>query len=325
MYTLEDSFGRRFPYLRLSVTDVCNFRCQYCLPNGYKKTDRSFLSIDEITRLIKAFAGLGVWKIRLTGGEPTVRSDFIEIARRISSIAGIRKIACTTNGFKLARDAGSYLQAGITSVNVSVDSLNPEHFKEITGHDVLPTVLKGITAAETAGFQSVKVNAVLIRGKNDDELDLFLEWVKREPISVRFIELMQTGENNTYFQEHHISGEIIASRLVERGWSEIPRADGDGPARKFAHPAYQGQIGIIAPYAKDFCKSCNRLRVTARGDLRLCLFGDTGYPLRPLLQSDDQQDTLQQKILELLHFKTKSHSLLQGNSGITSNLASVGG
>lgn len=326
MKELEDSFGRKFPYLRLSVTDVCNFRCQYCLPNGYEKTgDFHFLSQAEIIRLASAFAELGVEKVRLTGGEPTVRRDLAPIAASLHSIPGIRTIALTTNGYCLKERAESFFNAGINALNVSVDSLQPEKFHAITGHDKLAAVLAGIEAARKAGFKKIKINTVLLRDINDNGLPEFLDWIRREELSVRFIELMQTGDNLVYFRKHHLSADIIKSALLERGFSLVPRARDGGPAVEFAHPDYKGTIGLIAPYSKDFCKTCNRLRVTARGRLMLCLFGEGGYDLRPLLQHDAQQEALRDAILSALHFKRESHYLLQGNTGITPHLASLGG
>ncbi len=321
-----DQFGRKFPYLRLSVTDMCNFRCEYCLPNGYQKTnDTSFLAPQEIIHLVAAFAELGVQKVRLTGGEPTVRKDLTQIAGELSQISGITTIALTTNGYNLKEKAQAFYDAGISALNVSVDSLNCEKFHRITGHDKLPHVLEGIAAARTAGFRKIKLNAVLLKGVNDDDLAEFLKLAQREDLSVRFIELMQTGDNRDYFQKHHLSAEIIKSKLLEKGFTPALRRFDAGPAVEFVHADYRGSVGLIAPYSKDFCKSCNRLRVTSRGGLRLCLFGEHGYDLRPLLQHKSQKKELQTQIKKLLRFKSETHFLGQGVTGITPHLASLGG
>lgn len=323
---IEDRFGRRFPYLRLSVTDVCNFRCTYCLPDGYQKThDDTFITLPEIARLVTAFAEMGTWKIRLTGGEPTVRPDFIDIAKTVSSIPGIRRVAFTTNGYKLPERARGYYDAGLRAINVSIDSLDPRKFHEITGHDRLDEVVDGVSAALEAGFDSVKVNTVLLKGLNDDELDGFLDFVTDRPVSLRFIELMQTGDNLDYFRKHHIPATVIRNKLALRGWTLQERGDGAGPAVEYAHPDYAGRIGLIAPYAKDFCATCNRLRVSARGALHLCLFGAGGYDLRPLLQDDAQKEELQDKIMNLMQYKRSSHFLHDGNTGTRQHLASIGG
>lgn len=326
MNPIEDRFGRTFPYLRLSVTDVCNFRCTYCLPDGYQKSHGDeFMNAEEIRRLVTAFAELGTWKIRLTGGEPTVRPDFIDLARTVSRIKGVRRLAFTTNGYKLPERAQNYFDAGLRAINVSIDSLDPRKFHEITGHDRLGEVVDGVGAALTAGFDSVKINTVLLKGLNDEELDGFLGFIEGRPVSLRFIELMQTGDNLSYFRKHHVPATVIRNKLTGRGWVLQERGDGAGPAVEYAHPSYRGRIGLIAPYAKDFCSTCNRLRVSARGGLHLCLFGTGGYDLRPLLQDDEQIDDVKNKILDLMKFKRSNHFLHDGDAGIRQNLASIGG
>lgn len=321
-----DANGRSFQYLRLSITDVCNYRCSYCLPNGYvEEAPRHFLTIDEIRHLVTGFAELGLWKVRMTGGEPTVRKDFANIAAAVSAIPGIRKVATTTNGYQLAKYAQLWRDAGISAINVSIDSLNRENFHRITGMDHLPQVLAGVDAAERAGFDEIKINTVLLKDLNHAELDQFLGFVKHRAISLRFIELMETGDNHDYFQKHHLSASTVIQTLREQGWQPVERALAAGPAQEFSHPAYTGKIGFIAPYAKDFCQTCNRLRVTARGDLRLCLFGDGGHNLRHLLQSADQKVELQQAVTSLLQQKAATHLLHFHRSGATKNLSALGG
>ena len=323
---IADNFGRRFPYLRLSITDVCNFRCSYCLPDGYKKSGcESYLSRQEIVRLVKAFAQLGVWKIRLTGGEPTVRPDLTDIAKDVSNVPGIRKLAFTTNGYKLPERAQSYFDAGLRAINISIDSLKPEQFHDITGHDRLAEILEGIEECFRAGFETVKINTVLLNGMNDQEIDNFIDFVIDKPVSLRFIELMRTGENGNYFASHHLPGTFVTERLLARGWALKPRIDGAGPALEFGHRDSLGTIGLIAPYSKDFCKTCNRLRVSAKGNLHLCLFGEGGHTLRPLLQADAQAEDLQDMIMSLMNFKKSSHFLQDGDTGATPHLASIGG
>ena len=324
--SMRDSFGRAFPYLRLSITDVCNFRCTYCLPNGYQGNARAgFLELDEIVRLVGAFASLGTHKIRLTGGEPTVRKDFADIARAIARHPGIDQIAFTTNGYRLEKNATAWRDAGLTHINISIDTLDPDRFTRLTGHDRLASTLRGVQAAQDAGFERVKVNAVLLKGVNDDQLPDFMRWVKDTPISVRFIELMQTGDNHDYFEKYHVSADILRVQLLENGWTRKPRPLEAGPAEEFSHPEYAGTIGLIAPYSKDFCKGCNRLRITAMGDLRLCLFGNLGVSMRHLLQDDDQKPLLMAMIKKQLAFKQSSHFLDFGETGLTNNLSAVGG
>lgn len=323
---ITDNFGRRFPYLRLSITDVCNFRCSYCLPDGYQKTGcESYLSRIEIRRMAQAFAGLGVWKIRVTGGEPTIRPDFLDIVKDISELEGVRRLAFTTNGYKLPERAADYYAAGLRAINISIDSLNSKKFQKITGHDRLKEILDGIETCFQAGFETVKINTVLLKGMNEGEIDDFIDFVEDKPVSLRFIELMRTGDNGNYFAAHHLPGTHVTERLEKRGWHLKPREEGAGPALEYAHDDSSGTIGLIAPYSKDFCKTCNRLRVSAKGAIHLCLFGEGGYSVRELLQSDEQIGPLQEKIMSLMNFKVSSHFLQDGNTGATPHLASIGG
>lgn len=324
---LTDGHGRRFEYLRLSLTDVCNFRCSYCLPDGYRKQTGlpANLTVRETGRLIAAFARLGLWKVRLTGGEPSLRPELLDIARTVAATPGIRKLAMTTNGYRLAERAADYAAAGISALNVSVDSLDPARFAAITGHDRLGEVLDGIAAAGLAGITSIKLNSVLMRGVNDDELEGFIAFVQRHDLALRFIEVMRTNDNPGFFARHHLAGAEIAARLETLGWQPLLREAGAGPAVDYARAGEPGRIGIIAPYSKDFCATCNRLRVSARGKLHLCLFGDHGIDLRPLLASDDQIELLTARIAALTATKAPAHRLHAGDSGATPHLASIGG
>lgn len=327
MFELVDSHLRKFVYLRLSVTDRCNFRCIYCLPNGYQKsqTAESELSVEEIRRLVGGFARLGVWKVRLTGGEPTVRRDISEIARAVALVPGIRQVAITTNGYRLRELADPLREAGVSSVNVSVDSLNERNFEKITGTKSFSEVTRGVDHALAVGFKSIKINAVLLDGMNGDELPRFMALVKDRPISVRFIELMRTGKNAGLFEKRHLSGGTIQLELLKSGWLPAPRAVGDGPAIAYQHPDHRGTIGIIAPYSSDFCKTCNRLRVSSRGALRLCLFGEKDQSLREYLKDDSCEEILSDKIRDLVREKPVSHFLHEGKYGNTWNLAGIGG
>lgn len=326
MTPLADRYGRRFPYLRLSVTPVCNFRCSYCLPHGYQAEAGAAgpLSLDEITRLLHGFATLGMHKLRLTGGEPSVRRDLSEVLRTASAVPSVVKLAMTTNGTLLSRRLHEWMDAGLNAINVSVDSLDRAAFARITGHDRLDDILHGVAMALDAGLPT-KLNAVLLRGVNDQELPRWLDYLREHAVGLRFIELMQTGDNLDFFRQHHVRAQTLEDQLRESGWQALPRALDAGPAREYAHPDYAGRIGIIAPYSKDFCAGCNRLRVTATGDLRLCLFGDFGIQLRRHLQRDDQLDDLVHAIGGQIGRKEQGHFLHQGHTGITPHLASTGG
>ncbi|MFR9718505.1 GTP 3',8-cyclase MoaA [Aeromonas diversa] len=326
MSLLVDGHARRFHYLRLSVTEVCNFRCTYCLPDGYQPQGRNhFLTFDEIGRVTRAFAAMGTRKVRLTGGEPSLRRDFTDIIRTVAQTPGITQVAMTTNGYPLKERVAEWREAGLTSLNVSVDSLDARQFHRITGEDKLAEVMAGIDAALAAGFERVKVNAVLLKGLNDSELTTFLTWIKDLPIELRFIELMQTGEMDDLFTRHHASGEVLKGQLLDGGWVQQLRALDAGPAQVFTHPDYRGGIGLIMPYSKDFCAGCNRLRVSSHGKLHLCLFGDEGVVLRDLLAADDQREALMARVQQALGHKLATHRLHQGDSGTTPHLASLGG
>jgi|TARA_B110000285_G_scaffold222574_1_gene276930 cyclic pyranopterin phosphate synthase len=329
MEKLTDTFGRSFPYIRLSITDVCNFKCSYCLPNGYFKPEKTpvFLNFAEISRLVKAFAELGVSKIRLTGGEPTVRKDFFDILKDIKSNSGIKDLVMTTNAYKLNQITDQLIDNGLTGINISIDSLNREKFKEVTGHDRLPQILEGIKILQEKNFKKIKINAVFLKGINDSESEFekWAEFIFENNIDFRFIELMQTGDNAEYFKRYHVPAQVFKDYLEKKNWKQIPKIYGSGPSLNFENPNFKGKFGIIAPYSKDFCQSCNRLRVTARGELRLCLFGNTGTDLRPLLQNDDQKEELKDLIITQLNFKKASHYLELGDTGLTTNLSTTGG
>ena len=330
MNLLKDNFGRKFPYIRLSISDVCNFKCGYCLPNGYQKNkgdNRKFLSLDEIERLTKGLSELGVSKIRLTGGEPTIRQDFFEILKILKKKSGIKKTVVTTNGYKLDQIAEKLVESEIDGINISIDSLNKEVFKKITGHDRLLEILKGIEKLQKLNFKNIKINAVLLNGINANEKS-FNEWanfIKSNEITLRYIELMQTGDSIDYFKKYHISSKVFTNYLNENNWIFQTHGKDSGPSRNYINPNYKGNFGLIAPYSKDFCKSCNRLRITARGDLRLCLFGNTGINIRHLIQRDDQLEELKDLILKQLKFKKESHYLELGETGLTDNLSQTGG
>ena len=330
MLTLKDSFGRTFPYIRLSITDVCNFKCGYCLPNGYqidKSDNRKFLHLDEVRRLAKALSELGVNKIRLTGGEPTVRKDFFDIVKTIKENSGIKKTVITTNGYHLDKIAYKIKESGLDGINISIDSLNKEVFKKVTSHDRLEEILRGIKVRQSLNFKNIKINAVLLKGINDSEDD-FNQWsnfIKKNKIDFRYIELMQTGDNLDYFRKYHVPATKFTDYLNKNNWIIQTFGRDAGPAKNYLNPKFKGKFGVIAPYSKDFCKSCNRLRITAKGDLRLCLFGNTGINIRHLMQKDDQLEELKDLILKQLNFKKESHYLELGETGLTKNLSTTGG
>ncbi len=330
MQLLQDNFGRKFPYIRMSITDVCNFKCGYCLPNGYqvdKSDNRKFLHLDEIKRLAKCFSELGVCKIRITGGEPTVRKDFFDIVKVLKFESGIKKVVITTNGYHLDQKAKQLVDSGLNGINISIDSLDRETFKNITNHDRLPEILQGIKNLQDLGFENIKINGVLLNGVNASEKDFnkWSEFIKNNKIDYRYIELMRTGDNLDYFNKYHVSSKVFKDYLNKNKWIYQTLGKDAGPSLNYINPDYKGKFGIIAPYSKDFCKSCNRLRITSRGDLRLCLFGNTGISIRHLLQKDEQLEELKDLILKQMRFKKESHYLELGETGLTKNLSTTGG
>lgn len=322
---LTDNFGRKFYYLRLSITDVCNFRCNYCLPDGYQcDHDRDFLKLPEIKRIATAFGQLGTEKIRITGGEPSLRKDLPEIIAACKNANNIKKVALTSNGYKLPEHINSWLDAGLDALNISIDSLDPRQFHSITGHNKLPHILKGIDMALASGQTSVKVNTVLMREFNGYDIKTYLDWIKHTPITLRFIELMQTGDNQEFFNKQHVQGSRIKQQLILDGWLPSIRDKSSGPAQEFYHPDYQGKIGLIMPYSKDFCSTCNRLRISSLGKLHMCLFTEEGLSLKNLLQTDNVEP-LKQQIAAMLVDKKATHFLHDNLTGATKNLAMLGG
>lgn len=322
---LQDTFGRRFNYLRLSITEMCNFRCNYCLPNGNDcDSPQTGMSIPEIRTLVQAFALMGTTKIRITGGEPALRKDLTQIIEICKQTEGIKTVALTTNGFLLNRDIGEYQKAGLDALNVSADSLDPRMFAAITGKQKLEDILRGVDKALEAGLNSVKLNTVLLKQFNYKELGAFFDYLKQHAVTWRFIELMQTGDNKAFFADNHVPGNQLKSLLIDKGWQRIVRGKDAGPAQEFNHPEYQGNIGLIMPYSKDFCQSCNRLRVSSQGKLHLCLFAEQGLNIRHLLAAGEVEkicETIKTHLLD----KGVSHYLTEGYTGATKQLAMLGG
>lgn len=323
---LVDPHGRKFPYLRLSVTDICNFSCDYCLPDGYQcDNKKDFLSLSELSRVVAAFAELGTHKIRLTGGEPTIRKDFIDCIKMIANTSGIEQVALTTNGYKLRKNIKSWVDAGLTHLNVSVDTLDANLFNSLTGHNRLKEILTGIDYALSLPLKKIKLNAVLLKNINSHQFDQYTVLLKEKNLSIRFIELMQTGDNLDYFNKYHVSAQVLKNYLFANGWTEKLKESSAGPAIEYVHPDFKGTFGVIAPYSKNFCDSCNRLRMSSTGEFHLCLFGDEGYSIRELLQSKSQKETLKSTLCDLLSKKRKQHFLHDNNTGVTPNLSSIGG
>lgn len=323
-----DPHNRTINYLRLSLTKVCNFRCTYCLPEGAhwgKQTD--FLTLTEIKHLLEALTELGVHKVRLTGGEPSLRNDFIDIVKMIRTIPGIQSLAMTTNGYILDKFATAYFDAGISSINISLDSLDESVFEQVTGSKKFSNILSGIEQCILLGFAKIKINAVLMKSVNANlqTLNSFMCFVKNRPLTVRFIELMQTADRVSFHEQQFISSHIFLQHILEQGWSECAKPIDGGPAREYQHPNYMGRIGFITPYSNVFCGQCNRIRISSLGALHTCLFSEQGISLRELIQHPDSKEALKEQIVSLMKTKQKSHYLLDGKKGKEKHFSSIGG
>lgn len=325
---LVDNFHRQLSYLRLSITDFCNFRCDYCLPDGYtanagKRPDNE-LSVSEIDVLIQAFAKLGTTKVRLTGGEPSIRQDLPRIIELAKQTQGIQTVAVSSNGYRLAKHLSAWQTAGLNQLNISIDSFDPTIFKQITGFDILPTLLKDMDKLLATTDIKLKLNGILMADTAFDNLQSVLSFVKNRPVTYRFIEFMQTSDNKALFFAQHSSGQRIKDFLLQNGWQSQRRASDAGPAIEYRHADYVGGIGLIEPYAPQFCDSCNRLRVSSQGKVHLCLFDNGSYDVRAFLANGDV-DGLVHALQSLMPIKPEHHLLKQNDSGIMANLSMIGG
>lgn len=307
-----DPYNRRLNYLRLSITDRCNLRCLYCMPeDGVPKLDHAgILSYEEFLRLARISVKLGIEKIRLTGGEPLVRKGVIEFIAQLGRIPGIKDISLTTNGVLLAEYARAIWEAGIRRINISLDSLDPVKYAEITRQDLFSQVWQGIQTAESVGFQPIKINVVALRGLNEDEILAFGRLSMEKPYQIRFIEFMPIGPENGCQMERFLPSDRILSELKTLGTLE-PLNGGvlDGPARRWAFKGARGEIGLISPISQHFCPACNRLRITADGKLRTCIFSDLETDLRGPLRQGGSDQTLEEVILQAIALKPKEHPL----------------
>lgn len=312
--TLIDPFGRPIEYLRISVTDRCNLRCVYCMPMEHIDwiPRQALLTLDEILRVVEAAAQMGLRVVRLTGGEPLVRPDIVELVEAVASVEGIEEVSLTTNGLLLERMAPRLADAGLKRVNVSLDSLQPEKFHQITRFGSLSQVWAGLLAAESAGLVPIKLNAVIIRGINDDELQDFARLTLRHPWHVRFIELMPIGNDGDWGTglppngQRYFSVQEMRDVLAPLGLQSADSPAGNGPARTFAVSGACGTIGFISSMSDHFCQSCNRLRLTADGFLRPCLFSQNEVSVREALATGTDLTGLIQQAVAL---KPPGHNL----------------
>lgn len=315
--SLLDGFSRPITYLRVSVTDKCNLRCIYCMPEGglpWLRRDE-ILSYEEITSIVRVATALGVRAIRLTGGEPLVRRNLSRLISAIASVPGIEDIALSTNGLLLEEQLPELVAAGLRRVNFSLDTLKADRFQDIARRPGLDTVLRAIDAVVKAGLKPTKVNCVVMRGKNEDELSDFAELTRERPIFVRFIEVMPVHENLGLQRDAYVSSDEILERVSAIGeLRSVLGPGGNGPARYFALPGAAGAVGVISPLSHDYCERCNRVRLTADGRLRLCLFGDYALDLRTPLRQGATPDELASLLRSAMLIKPERHHLRLGES-----------
>ncbi|MFC0338429.1 cyclic pyranopterin monophosphate synthase subunit MoaA [Kushneria avicenniae] len=310
MSELIDDFDRRIKYVRISVTDRCDFRCVYCMSEEMTFLPRDqVLSIEEISMVARAFTELGVEKIRLTGGEPLVRRNIDELVNNIGSLEGLRDFTMTTNGAQLRRYASSLRQSGMQRLNISLDSLKPERFKELTRTGNLEKVIDGIRAAKEAGFERIKLNAVILKGRNDDEILDLVEFARDESIDISFIEEMPLGDVSEHSREETFcsSDEVRATIEARYPLLDSPESSG-GPSRYCRMADSDSRIGFISPHSHNFCDSCNRVRVTCEGRLLLCLGNEHSTDLREVIRANPGEiEPLKQRIRESMSLKPHRH------------------
>ena len=306
---ITDLFGRTLDYLRVSVTDKCNLRCAYCMPaEGVSLVPRrAVLTFEEIERIVKIFAGLGVRKVRVTGGEPLVRRGIVDLVGRIVRTRGIESVPMTTNGLLLAQFAGVLKEAGLSRLNVSLDTLRADRFAEITGSAGLPGVLEGLRAARDAGFRRLKINAVLIRGFNDDELFDFADLADAWDFDVRFIEYMPFGGTSWDRGKFMPASEAVARLKGKFDIEPLEKRAPSDPAYAFRIPGRRGTIGFIASVSESFCQSCTRLRLTAEGKLIPCLHADVSLDLREPMRKGATDEELGALVQEGARLKPRAH------------------
>ena len=327
MNQLIDPFKRRIEYVRLSVTDRCDLRCSYCLPKGFQDFEEpaTWLNFDEITRVMAAFAALGVRRIRLTGGEPLSRGRLPELAARLAKLPGIEDLSLSTNATRLAKLAQPLWAAGVRRLNVSLDSLDPKRFASITGGGDLAQVQRGLLAARAAGFAPIKINMVVMRGVNDNEVSAMVRYCAANDFTLRFIETMPIGNTGRAASEHYVDLQEVR-RNLEKEYTLLPATmAGGGPARYYAVAGTDLKIGFITPISQHFCETCNRVRLTVDGNLYTCLGQEGKTELRPLLRASVSDEALRDAILMAIADKPERHDFTTEPNKVIRFMAYTGG
>jgi cyclic pyranopterin phosphate synthase len=323
---LSDSHGRNIVYLRLSITDRCDFRCFYCLPRHHRDftTPTEWLTPDEIERVVQQFAHLGVKHVRITGGEPLVRKEVIEIATRLSALSAIKERSLSTNASQLGRYASELKEAGVDRLNISLDTLNPDKFRQITGQP-LDRVLHGIAAAKRCGFSPIKINMVVMRGINDDDVEGMIDYCLTQGLTLRLIETMPVGEGGRRANEHYLPLIEIKERLQLRYKLQPAAMQGSGPARYFQINNSKLIIGFITPKSQHFCDNCNRVRLSVSGELHLCLGQKDRLALGPMLRDGASDQDIQDAIRSAIAQKPLKHQFVETPTIIDGPMSSLGG
>jgi cyclic pyranopterin phosphate synthase len=324
---LTDSYGRRIEYLRLSVTDRCDLRCSYCLPKGFNDFEEpaDWLTFDEIERVVGAFTALGVYRVRLTGGEPLVRRGIAELAGRLSALPGLTDLSLSSNCTRMEKLARPLFQAGVRRLNVSLDSLRADRFAAITGGGRLDKVLRGIEAAAEAGFAPIKVNTVALSGVNDDEIGDILAFCAGRGFTLRLIETMPMGDTGRGASSHYLDLQTVR-RTLEQHHDLIPDLlPGGGPARYYRLAGTETRIGFITPISQHFCDTCNRVRLTVDGTLYMCLGQEHCYELRPLLRAGATASDLVAHLRQAVTLKPQRHEFREKPGQVVRFMAMTGG
>lgn len=314
---MRDLLGRQIDYLRLSVTDLCNLRCTYCMPEAgvHKLAHRDILPLEQIEQIVKAAAQCGVRKVRITGGEPLVRRGIIDLCRRVSDVKGIQEVCMTTNGILLQKYAKELREAGVQRLNISLDTLRPDRYASLTRLGKLEDALAGMETAREAGFGPLKINVVLMGGINDDEIGDLIALTRDREDEVRFIELMPIGECARWDQARFLSCDAVL-----KAFPQLEAVDTAGVARRYRMPGYRGTVGLIRPMSDHFCPSCNRIRVTADGTLKPCLHSPEEISLSGL-----GPEALVRTIEAAIRAKPARHHLEAGPSGSLRAMNAIGG
>lgn len=327
---LRDRFGRTIDYLRISVTDKCDLRCAYCIPKGFRgfEIPQSWLTVEEITRVVKAFAQLGTHRFRITGGEPLLRKDLIPLIEHIRRISAVEDLSLSTNATRLAVHAHDLKRAGLDRINVSLDSLRGDCVERITGSDSLPKVLHGLQIAKHAGFKQIKLNMVLLQNINErDVIDMF-EYCMKHDFTLRLIENMPMGETARamgYVNAQDVLQELIARYQLQPQDQKSTFSLGAGPAQYWQTPDQQHHIGIITPISQHFCETCNRVRLSVDGTLYMCLGQEERFELRPMLRAGCTDEELQRAILQAIELKPEKHEFIEKPTQIIRFMSMTGG